>query len=91
MPGVILSFAHAYTPNEQGHYGGGDHLVVDRPFVKGRLERDDGDALCKPRRKFKALLGVDTVWSLCKRCRSIAERHKLTIPLTENEKEAAND
>ncbi len=91
MPGgVVLSFSHAYTHNEQASYGGGDHLVVDRRFKAGRLERDTGDALCKPSRKFKALLPVDNVWVVCKRCREIAERHGLTIPPTENDKKAAN-
>lgn len=88
---IVLSFAHAYTPNEQASYGGGDHLVLDRPFQAGRLKRDNDDALCKPRRKFKALLAVDNVWVVCKRCREIAERHGLTIPPTENDKKAAND
>jgi hypothetical protein len=88
---VQLSFAHAYTHNEQASYGGGDHLVVDRPFKAGRLERAADDALCKRRRKFSALTAVDQVWVVCKRCREIAERHGLTIPPTENEKAAANE
>jgi hypothetical protein len=91
MRDVQLSFAHAYTPNEQASYGGGDHLVVDRPYMRGALYRDRDDALCKPRRKFKALLAVDQVWVICKRCREIAERHGLTIPPTENDKGSSNE
>ena len=44
--------AHAYTPNEQGHYGGGHHVVLEEAFHRGRLHRDARDALCKPFRKF---------------------------------------
>ena len=82
---VQLGFAHAYTPNESGSYGGGHHLVLDRPFVSGRLRRDKDDALCKPRIKFWGLLSEPDAYEICARCRELAGRHGLTLPLTKHE------
>lgn len=51
--------AHAYTPSETATYGGADHVVVDEPVRIGRLKRDPGDALSRPRRKFWGLSRVE--------------------------------
>jgi len=50
--------AHAYTAQETGSYGGGDHVVVDEPVRVGRLVREPGDALSRPRKKFWGLHDV---------------------------------
>ena len=82
---IGLSLAHAYTPNEQASYGGGEHLVVDHAVVLGRIKRDAGDALCKPRHKFWGLGQVDRAYKLCRRCRELAERYDLEVPPLESE------
>lgn len=51
--------AHAYTAQETGSYGGADHIVVDEPVRIGRLAREPGDALSRPRRKFWGLHDVE--------------------------------
>lgn len=51
--------AHAYTARETATYGGADHIVVDEPIRIGRLVREPGDALSRPRRKFLALYAVE--------------------------------
>ena len=51
--------AHAYTPNETAGYGGADHIIVDEPVRIGRMHREPGDALSRPRQKFWGLSGVE--------------------------------
>jgi hypothetical protein len=51
--------AHAYTGRETGSYSGGDHVVVDAPIRIGRLVRQPGDALSRPKSKFWGLYGVE--------------------------------
>ena len=51
--------AHAYTARETATYGGADHIVVDEPIRIGRLLREPGDALSRPKRKFLALYAVE--------------------------------
>jgi hypothetical protein len=51
--------AHAYTARETATYGGADHVVVDEPVRVGRLSREPGDALSRPRRKFWGLHEVE--------------------------------
>ena len=51
--------AHAYTAQETGSYGGADHIVVDEPVRSGRLSREPGDALSRPRKKFWGLHDVE--------------------------------
>lgn len=50
---------HAYTPRETATYGGADHVVVDEPVRVGRLARQPGDALSRPRQKFWGLSPVE--------------------------------
>lgn len=49
---------HAYTPRETAMYGGADHVVVDEAVRIGRLQREPGDALSRPRAKFWGLSHV---------------------------------
>jgi hypothetical protein len=51
--------AHAYAPRETATYGGADHVVVDEPVRVGRLRREPGDALSRPRAKFWGLDRVE--------------------------------
>ncbi len=51
--------AHAYTAQETATYGGADHIVVDGPVRIGRLVREPGDALSRPKRKFWGLHEVE--------------------------------
>lgn len=51
--------AHAYTAQETATYGGADHIVVDEPVHIGRLVREPGDALSRPRQKFWGLHDVE--------------------------------
>lgn len=51
--------AHAYTAQETATYGGADHIVVDEPIRIGRLVREPGDALSRPKRKFWGLHDVE--------------------------------
>jgi len=51
--------AHAYTAQETATYGGADHIVVDEPVRIGRLVRERGDTLSRPRRKFWGLHEVE--------------------------------
>lgn len=80
MPGeVAKQFAVADLPFaahiETATYGGGDHIVVDETVTIGRIHRSPGNALCKARRSFKALLpGGEERTASCKRCIEIAER-----------------
>lgn len=76
-----LSIAHAYTPNEQASYGGGDHLVVEAPLDAGRIHRQRGDALCRPRHKFWGLTATEFRGQrLCPKCVAIATRLGLSLP-----------
>lgn len=50
--------AHAYTAQETATYGGADHIVVDESIRIGRLAREPGDALSRPKRKFWGLHDV---------------------------------
>ncbi len=51
--------AHAYTAQETATYGGADHVVVDEAIRIGRLKREPGDALSRPRAKFWGLSRVE--------------------------------
>jgi hypothetical protein len=79
---IRWSVAHAYTPNEQATYGGGDHLLLQQPLVMGRLRREAGDALCKPARRFNHLMEVSPRSSPlpnCKHCLRLAPRAGIDI------------
>lgn len=80
--GLILRFAHAYTPNESATYGGGEHLVLTCDWSWGRLKRAKGDALCKPAKKFWGLHDIDEAHKTCPRCLELARRYCLRTPMT---------
>lgn len=50
--------AHAYAARETATYGGADHIVVDEPVQIRRTTREPGDALSRPRQKFRDLQRV---------------------------------
>jgi len=50
---------HAYTPRETATYGGADHIVVDEKVGVGRIVRQPGDTLSRPRKKFWGLSSVE--------------------------------
>ena len=77
---VTFALRHAYTSRDTGSYSGGDHIIVASGELTGRLKRKVGDALCKPSRKFLALMqgsdyeDVETQRrATCKRCLAHAE------------------
>ena len=67
---------HAYSVRETGSFGGGDHIVIEKPLHLGRLKRKARDPLCKPRDKFKFLDIPDDEETRpnCKKCIEIAKR-----------------
>lgn len=73
-----LIIAHAYAGGSTcGHYSGGSHLMLTRPFSAGRLKREAGDPLCKSRSKFWGLEPYPErplSDATCKRCKEIAAR-----------------
>ena len=73
---LTLSLAHAFTPNESGGYGGADHIVISHAFTLGQLDRQAGDALCKPKRKFWSLQSVvaDGHRRICNACLRRAQK-----------------
>lgn len=67
--------AHAYTPRETGSYGGGDHLTLTSSLNAGRLQRQPGDAFCKPAATFSYLDPInDGRQPTCRTCLERAER-----------------
>lgn len=74
MDPAAFHIAHAYTPRETGSYGGSNHITTSAPLSRGRLHREAGDALCKPRGKFWGLDSRSGSLSeaTCKRCRELA-------------------
>lgn len=77
---IILNVHGAYHPRDAGNAHGAEHLVVAADFHRGRLRREVGDALCKPRRKFWGLNPHPERKPTCKRCLDLAARHGLTLP-----------
>lgn len=67
--------AYAYSPRESTQSGGKVHLVCRAPLRVGRIVREAGDALCKPRRQFWGLDGGRTMEDFerygCARCKTI--------------------
>jgi len=75
---------YAYQLRQSDRSIARDHAVLDQALTAGRLTRDQGDALCRPRRKFwglESVTGERTV--TCPGCADRAERYGVTIrPLT---------
>jgi hypothetical protein len=69
----------AYHLRQGPNMTNGEHAVLDQPLSSGRLNRDTGDALCKPQAKFWGLYESPDRPVSCPRCRAMAERHGITI------------
>ncbi|MEW6732476.1 MAG: hypothetical protein AB1489_14195 [Acidobacteriota bacterium] len=66
--------AYAYNPHEHANSNGRDHIILRQELHIGRLQRNAGDALCKPRDKFWGLEEVSNGSPTCVKCLEIAER-----------------
>ena len=77
--------AHAYTPNETATHGGGVHAIVLEDFASGRIVRKKGDVLCRPKRRFWGLHGVEKGRVVtCKGCTSLLRRFGQSLEATED-------
>lgn len=71
---------YAFNPGQGNRSNGSYHAVLDQPLHAGRLHRDTGDALCKPRRKFWGLQqGNGAAEVNCARCVDLMARHRITV------------
>jgi hypothetical protein len=69
------TIAYAYSPRENVGSSGGDHILCVEAVTRGRLRREAGDALCKPRARFWGLdARGDGATASCLRCLELAER-----------------
>ena len=70
--------AYAYSPRENVGSGGRCHLITPIAISAGRLQREAGDPLCKPARKFWGLDSGRTEADFnqygCARCGEIRKR-----------------
>lgn len=72
---------YAYSPRQGGRSTSSNHAVLDQPLKAGRLTRDQGDALCRPRRKFWGLESVDAEREVtCPDCKARAARYGVILP-----------
>lgn len=72
---------YAYQPRQGARSVSHSHAVLDQPLKAGRLVRDTGDALCRPRRDFWGLESVKDEHSVtCPRCVARAERYGVVLP-----------
>lgn len=81
-PTITGHVRYAYALRQGDRSNGGDHIVVDEALVSGRLRRDAGDALCKPRSRFRDLSpGGDTRTgrASCPTCLARAERYGVEV------------
>lgn len=94
-PVPTFALRHAYTSRDTGSYSGGDHIIVATGEIRGRLSRGPGDALCKPRGKFRALFqGSDhetKELSVCKLCRTRAARLGIDVGSLSHETNLGDD
>lgn len=71
---------YAFNRRQGASSNGSYHLVLDQPLHTGRLNREKGDALCKPASKFWGLdRGSDQATVNCPICLQRAERHDITV------------
>lgn len=71
--------AYAYSPRQTAWSYANYHAVLTEPLSAGRFQRQAGDALCKPTRKFWGLELITTSPVTCPRCIELAERHGVTL------------
>lgn len=69
----------AYHLRQGPNMTNGEHAVLDQPLHSGRLNRDTGDALCKPQAKFWGLYESPDRKVSCPRCLDMAQRIGITI------------
>lgn len=66
---------YAFNRREGAQSNGTYHAVLDQPLHAGRLHRDAGDALCRPRNKFWGLERSSAGQPVtCRRCLELAQR-----------------
>jgi hypothetical protein len=72
---------YAFNRRQGASSNGNYHLVLDQPLHAGRLNREKGDALCKPRTKFWGLdQGSAQAVVDCPVCLKRARQHGVTVP-----------
>ena len=78
MAGMIRAHV-VHRVFETANYGGADHVMLDEPFVKGRLRRKPGDTLCHPasfwRRRADFTHGHERRAPSCRGCIELLDRH----------------
>lgn len=79
--GLQYAVAYAYNPKEGGSSNGKYHLIVTAAegLTLIRVQRQKGDALCKPAAKFWGLDLKDTSPS-CPKCLAQLEKQLATLP-----------
>lgn len=72
---------YAYSPRQGARSVSRNHAILDQPLNAGRFTRDEGDALCRPRRKFWGLeSSLHEKAVTCPNCKSRATRYGVTLP-----------
>jgi hypothetical protein len=78
-----MAYAYPKRPSQWQSLGA-HHVVLTEPLHEGRLHREVGDALCKPRAKFYGLDSGEGEARRaagqrfdCQTCQAVAERHGL--------------
>lgn len=83
---VTTHVAYAYTLLQGAQSNGCYHAVLDQPLHTGRLDREPGDALCRPRRAFWGLEPVSHGAAVsCKRCLDVAARYSIAVRLEQQD------
>lgn len=83
MTTLTAHIGYAYSPRQGARSTSSNHAVLDQPLKTGRLTREPGDALCRPRRKFWGLEDALHEQSVtCPRCRDLADRYGVSLPTT---------
>jgi hypothetical protein len=71
---------YAFNRSQGASSNGKYHLVLDQPLHAGRLNREKGDALCKPRSKFWGLdRGSPRAVVDCPVCLQRAQQHGISV------------
>ena len=73
---------YAYALRQGDRSNGADHIVVDTAVYAGRFRREAGDALCRPRARFRDLSpGSDTATGIasCPVCLDRAARYGIEV------------
>lgn len=78
---ITIRVEYAFTRRQGARSNGGYHAVLNEALKLGRLERQAGDALCKPRAQFWGLEKTPNCTHVtCPRCTAVATRAGITIP-----------